>query len=416
MKICFLSSFYGTVTGGAEVSISLLAEGLIKEGLDVKILTTRKTRRSQSFTIPLSSFPRKLLVLGIRSLDYWLAYNIIRILKKDVPDIIHAHDIYITPAASIVARKLKIPLIVTVRDGMLPRIKIGNEQLACYIPSCPKKDKTLIDCDFRKFLICYLKSLRDHHFIESFVAVFRLLRHKSINKALMEADRIVAVSKFIKRELIELGVEEERIITIYNPAPNWEKIKIRRNNKKIVLFAGGRITKEKGFNILIKALKLVVRKYKNVELRLAGDGPFLKELKKIVMAEGLKEYVEFIGKISYRNMMQEFFNSDIVIFPSTHPEPFGRIPIEAMVCEKPVIASKIGGIPEVVEDGISGLLVPPSDAEELSEAIVKLIENEELREKMGIEGRRIAREKFNIENIAKQHVELYQKVIINRHY
>jgi glycosyltransferase involved in cell wall biosynthesis len=88
-------------------------------------------------------------------------------------------------------------------------------------------------------------------------------------------------------------------------------------------------------------------------------------------------------------------HTDIIVVPSIFEEPFGRVNIEAMAAGKPVIASRVGGIPEVIEDNVSGILVPNGDGDALAKAMIKLIDDAELRRRLGENGRRFVEEKFD---------------------
>ncbi|MHA1386530.1 MAG: glycosyltransferase, partial [Candidatus Helarchaeota archaeon] len=101
----------------------------------------------------------------------------------------------------------------------------------------------------------------------------------------------------------------------------------------------------------------------------------------------------------------------IVCIPSVWPEPLSRVTFEAMSLGKPVISSNVGGQAEAIEDGKTGLLVPPNNVNKLADAILKLINNEELRTSLGLEGEKIVKNKFNLDISVKKHIELYKKVI-----
>lgn len=373
MKIDFVTSFFPIKYGGAEFSIELLSKSLIKRAVRLRIITTRKLDRREEnvFAIPNTYIiPKKFMILGNSIIDKFISKNLEKLIENDKPDLLHIQDMYILPAAVAVAKKLSIPVVVTVRNNILQPYHIS-------------------------FPFSYMLHIRDH----------------TLLKFLKKVNAIISVSEYIKSELTDAGIDSNKVYTIYNLHPSRKSVAQKKYSKKVILFAPGRLSKEKGFNVLIKALKLVTQKKKYVELFIAGDGPERRNLEKLVKNFDLEKYVKFHGKLSYEDIMSLYTDSDIVLLSSIHPEPFGRISIEAMVAGKPVIASNIGGIPEIVENGVTGILVPPNNPKEFADAIIKLIEDENLRKEMGKNGRKIVNDKFNSKKITDQTIELYQQVI-----
>ena len=126
---------------------------------------------------------------------------------------------------------------------------------------------------------------------------------------------------------------------------------------------------------------------------------------------GLESSVFFTGWISQKKMRELYSISDVILLPSLYPEPFGRGSIEAMSFKKPVVASNIGGIPEAIFDGINGFLVPPGNPIALAEAVLTLIQDYGLREKMGKAGQDILRQEFNPEKILNKTINFYTKIL-----
>jgi len=226
-----------------------------------------------------------------------------------------------------------------------------------------------------------------------------------------KVDAVISVSNYIRKELIKAGIPSEKITTIYNLPPPWKPLEISRDSSNIVLFAPGRICRYKGFGVLVKAISLVVERHKDIRVIIAGKGPYYGELRKLIKRLNLTDYVKLVGVVPYKRIRNLYYYSDIVIFSSLHQEPLGRVPIEAMVAGKPVIASRVGGVPEVVEDGVTGILVPPNDPKALAEAIILLVENENLRREMGKRGKEMVFKKLNPNTIVEKHLQLYRSVL-----
>jgi glycosyltransferase involved in cell wall biosynthesis len=162
---------------------------------------------------------------------------------------------------------------------------------------------------------------------------------------------------------------------------------------------------------LIESFKNVVDKLSDIELKIIGEGPELAHLKRLSDSLGLNGRVDFLGKVENNKLESFYLSSDIVVFPSMHAEPLGRVALEAGVCGKPIIASNSGGIPEIVENKVSGILINPGNVKELTEALLELSKNREMRIGMGREGKRIMKEKFNKEIILDNTIDFYNKIL-----
>lgn len=184
-----------------------------------------------------------------------------------------------------------------------------------------------------------------------------------------------------------------------------------------ILYVGG-LTKIKGIDILLNAVPVIIKKIPNLCIYIAGSGPEEDNLKKLVKELSIEKNVKFLGFISEEEKFSYYKSVDVCVFPSKY-EPFGIVLLEAMACGKPVVASNIDGIPFVVEDGKTGLLFECGNVEDLAEKVITLLENKELREKMGKEGRERAKE-FTWDKIAEQTVDLYREMLLNmttnKHY
>jgi glycosyltransferase involved in cell wall biosynthesis len=166
----------------------------------------------------------------------------------------------------------------------------------------------------------------------------------------------------------------------------------------------GRLVPEKGFDLLVRALALVP----DATLVLVGDGPLRSELELLATRLGLRDRVDFRGwTYSVRAQLGEF---DVVAVPSRF-EAFGLTAVEAMLAERAVVATHGGGLPEVVEDGATGLLVPPDDVDALAAALRRLLDDRDLRRRLGSEGRARALARFAPEAAARAFEQLYEQVL-----
>lgn len=379
MRVDFISTFYGANLGGAEISISLLKQGLEKRKIKIRVITLQDIKENNVISVK-RKIPTKILLVGNSILDKYLAKKLEEIWMKEKPDLVHAQDLYGLPATMQTAIKLSIPVIVTVRDPLPKKLSQNRGIVSDTVGKIMLNSRN-------KIWICNLT----------------------------KANKIIAISYFVKESLQKVYISPEKITVIFNLPPTWKILRrVPKNiaDDKIILFAPARLYEEKGIHILLDALKQIIELgNEDITLIIAGDGPYRKELEKLCDNLDIRKYVKFVGKVSYDEIRELYSSCDIVVSPSIYNEPFGRVALEAMHSGKPVIASKIGGIPDVVQDNISGILVSPKNSKELANAIRRLISNEELRKSMGNNGQTIICHKFNPEKIINQHIELYEATL-----
>jgi phosphatidylinositol alpha-mannosyltransferase len=168
--------------------------------------------------------------------------------------------------------------------------------------------------------------------------------------------------------------------------PNVPPIDISTDGKFNILFVG-RMEKRKGFNYLLKAYKQVKREIPNCRLIAVGPGTRLRnKYEKQVRRSGFDDVV-FTGYTTYSDLPRYYQTADVVCFPATGRESFGIVLLEAMAVGKPIIASNIEGYSRVLTHGVEGLSVPPKNTKKLAEALITLLTDEPLRQKMGSQGR-----------------------------
>jgi len=165
---------------------------------------------------------------------------------------------------------------------------------------------------------------------------------------------------------------------------------------------------------LMKAFNIVKTKHPDMPLKLllVGRGSLIDRLKTLAKELNIHEITEITGFIGYNNVPEYHNKIDIAVFPSTEEsETFGVAVLEASACEKPVIVSCIGGLREVVEDNVTGMLVPPQDINKLADAIEKLVLDKNLRIKLGTAGRQRVISKFNFNDNLDTMIAVYNKVL-----
>jgi glycosyltransferase involved in cell wall biosynthesis len=229
-------------------------------------------------------------------------------------------------------------------------------------------------------------------------------------------NRFITISNQTKREWIASGVGEKKIEVVYNginpgkfkPPTNLAKLREEwhiHENTQIISYAG-RLDTEKGIETLIKAFALLVRKNDiSVRLLIAGKplihsnpeaGERYKEsLNQLITHLGIEQQVSFLGHLT--NVMPLYQVSDVTVLPSLWSEPFGRTIIESMACETPVVASRVGGIPEILTGEFASGLFEPGNEEDLCETLSQKMDWRDADPQLGRRCRTHVQQNFNID-------------------
>lgn len=225
----------------------------------------------------------------------------------------------------------------------------------------------------------------------------------------MFTDLNIAVSGAVKEFMVESSISRaEKIIVIYNGIePSKTKAAVFNNDKEFLIATVGTLNEHKGVQFLIKALPKIVEEFPGVTLEIIGDGAYKRVLLKEVEKNKLKKYVKFTGFVP--DVDKYLAKFDLYVQPSLS-ESFGLAIVQAMSVGLPVIATYAGGIPEVVTDGKSGLLVEPANSKELAEAIVELLRHPEKARKMGEIASKDAKMKFNLSDMIKELEDTYEQI------
>ena len=239
--------------------------------------------------------------------------------------------------------------------------------------------------------------------------------HRSLFKFnLRKADKICSTSNTMKAEILKYTGKDISVVpfgidlSVYKPFFAHHVF----HDNSIVIGTVKALEEEYGVEYLIEAFEILLKLAKGYPLKLliVGKGSldsYLKAKVKDLRIEGETVFTGYIpaGEIPfYQNMLT------ISVFPSLR-ESFGVSVVEAMACEKPVVVSNVGGLPEVVEDGVTGIVVPVANAQKLAEAIDKLVKDEDLRKRMGKQGRARVERLYNWENNLSSMIKIYDEII-----
>jgi glycosyltransferase involved in cell wall biosynthesis len=377
MKVAMITPFYYPVIGGTESQIENLSLKLNGMRISADIVTFNFDRSMKPIPFPQVEKINGLKVTKVATLNYLptiLHHNKINFMINFIPrklncilneyDVLHFHN--------------EVDLTLPAFSYRIRRPKVFH--LRCLSVTYPI---------FRRNFVC------------------RYLLKKI-------ADIYIAQSKYVFRLLSNLGIDKKKIEVIPNAIdvslfePKGQKAKNR-------LLYVGRIEKYKGLHVLLKALKLV-----HIPVELLIIGPMSKEssYKQKIMSliaelrEKTSHKVDYLGPKKFCELLSYYQSASIVVIPSLN-ESFGNVILESLACETPVIASSVGGIPEIVRNYENGILVPPNNYIKLAEAIQHLLKDEKLRQRLGKQGRNIVVDNFSIDVIAHKILYVYDRLLSN---
>lgn len=295
----------------------------------------------------------------------------LRFKKKNLKIIAHLHNIYhqISPSILPVLKKHQIPIVMTVHDLHL------------------------------------ISPLYAENLFEKFICFSELFFHNKILNINKYIDLFIAPSEFVKKELLKCGIKESKIKVL----PHFIKLETRDlkpeiKNDYILYF--GRLAQEKGIDVLIEAhLKSGV----DLPLYIAGEGPDAEKLK--INNNKSKIKVKFLGNLEKKELESVIAGSLFTIIPSRAPETFGMAVLESYQFKKPVIASNIGALPELVKDNETGLLFKPGNIEDLAAKIKLLISDADLQKRLSENGFYMLTKSYSPNNYRQKIIDIYKNLL-----
>lgn len=374
MKICMVSDVYYPYVGGIPEHIFHLSQELRRLGHTVKILTSRFGGKTLE-TLPYCPDEDQVFRVGqgliIRSNKSfarlpvgWRPMNKVKkFFSQEDFDIIHIHG-SLAPTLPIIALRQSRAI-----------------NLLTFHSDHSKSKGYLV---FKPLLLPYFRKLHGR------IAVSNAAKESS-NRYFPGDYRI-----------IPNGIDTETFNPQVQPLAQYE------NYSPKILFLG-RLEPRKGFKYLLKALPLVKEKFPNLLLIVVGAGLFGYSYKEYVTEE-VQANVHFVGLIENEARPAYYATCDVFCAPSIGYESFGIVLLEAMATGKPVVASDISGYRTILEEGREGLFAPPRDPQGIANALIKILSNRELQQKMGEAGR-IKALKFSWKSIARQVEDYYQELL-----
>jgi L-malate glycosyltransferase len=232
---------------------------------------------------------------------------------------------------------------------------------------------------------------------------------------LQQSDGVTSVSKFLKQATIEtFDFDEVEVIPNFICPSHYRKIsdsplrqELAPNGEKILIHVSNFRAVKRPVDC-VEIFAKVLEKGGDARLIMVGDGPEYSAVHHRARTLNVLEKVEFVGK---QPKIADYLGvADVSLLPSDM-ESFGLAALEAQACEVPVVASRVGGIPEVVTDGETGFMSDVGDTEKMSDDVLKLLNNDELRQSFGAKGRELAVSRYSSEKIIPQYIAFYEKIL-----
>lgn len=379
MKILMCNKFH-YILGGTERYLFDTSKGLKDLGHTVMHFSMLHSRnfnspysayfvRGNDFTEPFNKRTSMSIDKAINFVYSFEARKMMnRLIVQHHPDVAHVHNIYHHISSSILhsLRKNRIPVAMTVHDY----------KLICPNYSLFTGNKVCQRCKGHKYYHAILNRCIKHSFGPSVLAFLEMAFCKALKMYEKNVDVFIAPSRFVREKLIEFGLPESKILHLPH-AIDLRRYKPCVGKGEYILYLGSLYYK-KGVNLLLE----VARKLRAVTFKIAGEGPLRGELQALIARYNLSN-VELLGYVPAEKTMDLVSHASLVVFPSLWYEVAGLSIYEACASGKCVVASRIGGIPEIIQDGINGVLCEPGSAEDLCCKVTALLEDPEKAQEIG---------------------------------
>ncbi|MBI5206649.1 MAG: glycosyltransferase family 4 protein [Candidatus Firestonebacteria bacterium] len=386
LSICIISQQYGALNNksGVGTYTNNIVDYLCKQGHYITVLCPDVTENT------ISDNNIRLINIPIAKYDFshgkWIsfAYNaaapLEEICKKTRFDIIHFTD----AREALFCNKTDIPFIGTQNDYYFARSSLNPLM-------------------FKKYYIDWIKRY----------AYYNLVKYLEA-KSLKKLDHIITSSMHTKEVIsYEYSISKNKIDVVYNGIIESNRVakqvENKIDNKKLELLFVGANFQRKGLPQLLRALSIVIKKYPLATLNVIGENQNQKNMIDLCGSLGIESHVNFLGFLPNDKVLEYFSKSHIFVMPSIM-EGFGIVFLESMARGVPVIASNTGGIPEAIIDGENGFLVDPFNHIEIAEKIIRIAQDNNLRQKFINEGYKRVKF-FSIDKMVSDNMKIYYKIL-----
>jgi len=369
LHVCLVMEWHPSSVGGVQSHVRGLALWLSRRGFRVSVVSRRvgltdlRLQESEGYYVVNSLLPFEAIFVPPDPRD------IEDVISKLKPDVVHSHHIFtLTPLLALkVANDLGIPRVATNHTIFLAH-------------------------DFRMFWSIVSLILPTRYYLQYAQAIISVSR-----AADTFVESIMGSDLRARRFIIPNAVDTSRI----RPPE-------REPEDNIILFVG-RLVYRKGLHVLIKALQRI--KGRDFKLYVVGGGYMEIPARMLAKAYGVEDKVEFLGVVPEDVKIELYRRAKIVVVPSIFNESFGIVALEAMAAGRPVIASRVGGLEDIVVNGETGILVEPGSEEQLAEAIELLLDDEPYRRRLGANARRVVEERYSWDVVLDRIVDVYNYIL-----
>ena len=386
MNILLLSQFFSTTKGGGEYVFKTIAKIMAQNGHKVWVITNnvkdetyQELENLKIITVnPTIQYKGGLPPTFLDNIRYSInAFQKGRnIIKNQKIDLIHSNNFSPALAGSLISYFTKTPHITTIHDIF-----------------------SIYDKKFwKKWAAQSNISNTNARLVPFFEKLMMRFRFNCIH----------TVSDATKKDIQKMGVKKP-ICVIPNCIQDEVQIRTEQKNYQFVYI--GRLVFYKNIEVILHAWNIVIKKFPDAKLVIAGDGPNKESLQELVKKLDMTQNIIFMGYVTVEQKSKLLAESNALLFPSTM-EGFGLVMLESLQQNRPVITSNIPPMSDIIENNKTGFLINPNDEKEWAEKIISIIKDPEISNKMGREGNKVLKEKYNqelfYENLLKMYNEFSQ--------
>jgi len=391
LRICLVSAAYRPYPSGVSEHVHHLAECLRELGQDASILTTSFDRdKGIEGSMPVTRFGRALLIPMNRSyatlpVGLRMSGQVKRYLAAGGFDVVHCHGMFWPEISYWAIRHSRSVNLVTF---LTAGFRIHRTGAGLF--------RSVFRNELAKVHGRIAVSGRARQAAEPYVpGEFRII------PCGIDLGRFRPRDKGIEGQRDE-GTKGQR-----------DRVKDTRSPRPLSILFLGRLDARKGIEVLLRALPEVQRSVPNSRLTVGGRGPMERAARRLADRLGITASVDFLGAVSEKDVPHLYAGCDVYCAPGLGGETLGIVLLEAMAGGAPVVASRIPGYDETIQDGVNGILTPPSDPKALSKALVKILLDESLRDRLAAAGRERAQE-YAWPKVAQQTLDFYRELLSRR--
>ncbi|MBU2068453.1 glycosyltransferase family 4 protein [Patescibacteria group bacterium] len=386
-RILILTGVFLEGIGGPSTLLKALNKDLIERGYKVTVLTYGKKKKAKEYPYSVKVVSNKWPSF-LRSFIYlkkglWLALR---------SDIIYNQDLYTAGLTSLIIKRFLGKKLVT-------RF-VGDSAWETAL----NQGETIDD-------ILTFQDKKYSHLIER--------RKKIRKKILLNSDKVIVASNFLRNLALKIGVSDEKIKVIYNSVDFLDinddlKVDLKKelNVSGRVILTNARLTLWKGVDMLIKIMPRLIEKYGDINFIIISEGPERKNLEKLVLDLDIEKNVFFVGRVSRQLVVSYLKIADVFVL-NTNYEGMSFVILEAMKVGAPIITTPAGGNPETIKDGQTGLLVNYRNKGQWLKAISRILDNSELAERL-VDNAKKDLKRFSWDNLVKETINVFENICIKK--